>query len=128
MSLRTPLASVRGLGSAKQGVHHWWWQRLTAVALVPLTLWFVMCVVKLTGASHSEAARWLGSPLNSAMLTLFVSASLHHAQLGMQVVWEDYVRPEWLKVTCIIGTKFAAALLGVIAIIYILRIALGANA
>ncbi|MDH3688302.1 MAG: succinate dehydrogenase, hydrophobic membrane anchor protein [Gammaproteobacteria bacterium] len=125
MSLRSPLSQVQGLGSAKEGVNHWWWQRVTALALVPLTVWLVICVARLTGADHAEVAAWMRSPLNSALLILFVSVGLYHTQLGMQVVWEDYVQSEWFKFATIIGTKFIATLLAVIAFISILRIALG---
>lgn len=127
MSLRTPLGRVRGLGSAKEGVSHWWWQRLSAVALVPLTLWFVVCIVKLAGANHSVVTAWIQFPLNSALLILFVVVALHHAQTGMEVVWDDYIKPEWLRLVVIIGTKFLATLLGMITVIAVLRVALGSG-
>lgn len=127
MSLRTPLGRVRGLGSAKEGVSHWWWQRLSAVALVPLTSWFVFCIVTLAGANHTEVTLWIQFPINSALLILFVVVALHHAQTGMEVVWDDYVKTEWLRLVVIIGTKFLAALLGVVTVVAVLRVALGSG-
>ena len=125
MRLRAPLAEVRGLGSAKEGAHHWWAQRLTAVALVPLLLWFVASVIATGTADYMQAAEWLRSPLNAGLLVALIAALFHHAQLGMQVVYEDYVETEWLRVVCIVVTKFAAVVLALISIIAVLRVALG---
>lgn len=110
MSLETPLARVLGLGSAKEGVEHWWWQRLTAVALVPLAIWFVIAVIALVGASHAEARAWVTAPVNMVLLIAFTAALLHHAQLGLQVVIEDYVHNEAWKLTGLLAIKFLAAL------------------
>src|SRR5690606_5979046 len=85
MGLRTPLGRVRGLGSAKEGSHHWWMQRVTAVALVPLTLWFVASLLCLAGADHAPAADWLASPLTAVLMLLLIVATFHHLQLGVQV-------------------------------------------
>ncbi len=123
--MRTPLAQVRGLGSAKAGAHHWWAQRLSAIALVPLALWFVASLVSVASADYATAVAWLGSPLNSALLVLFIGAAFYHAQLGMQVIFEDYVSTHWLQVTSIILVRFLAILLAVISIIAILRTAWG---
>ena len=84
--MASPLARVRGLGSAKEGADHWWAQRLTAVALVPLTLWFVYSVVSLLGAGHAEAVAWASAPLNALLLVLLIATTFYHAQLGLQVV------------------------------------------
>lgn len=125
MSIRTPLGHARGLGSAKEGVEHWWWQRLTAVALVPLSLWFVYALVAHMGADHAAIVRWLARPRNAVLLGLLVAASFHHAQLGLQVVIEDYVRQGGLRLASLILVKFLAALLAAGTIFGILRIAFG---
>jgi succinate dehydrogenase / fumarate reductase membrane anchor subunit len=106
---RTPLARARGLGSAKDGVHHWWVQRLTAIALIPLVVWFAVSLVMLSGADYPVVRAWIGSPLVMVMLILTIGIGLHHAQLGMQVVWEDYTDGA-LRVVMIVFTKFLAAL------------------
>ena len=98
MSLRSPLGKVRGLGSAKEGVAHWWAQRMTAVALVPLLIWFVASVCAMTGAGYDAVHDWIATPMVSIMLVLLTLAVFHHAQLGLQVVIEDYVHTEWLKI------------------------------
>lgn len=110
MSLRSPLGRVLGSGSAKEGVDHWWWQRLTAVALVPLGIWFVVAVISLVGAGHAEARAWAVAPLNMVLLIAFTAALLHHAQLGLQVVIEDYVHNEGCKLAGLLVVKFLAAL------------------
>jgi len=125
MSMRTPLARVRGQGSAKAGAHHWWAQRLSAIALVPLLLWFVASLVSVATADHATAVAWMRSPWNSALLILLLGALFYHAQLGMQVVFEDYISSHRLQVTSIILVRFLALLLAVVSIIAVLRIALG---
>ena len=89
MSLRTPLSEVRGLGSAKEGTHHWWHQRLTALALIPLGIWFVISLIVFTGASHAEVAAWMGHPVNAGLLLLLIATTFYHLKLGLQVVIED---------------------------------------
>ena len=121
---RTPLARARGLGSAKDGVHHWWIQRLTAIALIPLVVWFAISLVMLSGADYQMARAWIGSPLVMVLLILTIGVGLHHAQLGMQVVWEDYTAGA-TRVVMIVLTKFIAALFGLGAIVAILRIGFG---
>ena len=125
MSLRTPLGRVRGLGSAKDGTAHWWAQRLTAIALVPLVLWFAVSLIVLTGADHAAVAEWLRNPAAAVPMLLLILAGFHHAQLGMQVVIEDYVHTEWLKLTLVTAVKFAAVALGVGAAFSVLKIGLG---
>ena len=97
MSLRSPLSKAVGLGSAKHGFSHWWWQRVTAIALVPLVLWFVYHVICLTGREYAEVATWLASPLNASIMLLFVLTALYHGQTGLQVVIEDYIHTKWLE-------------------------------
>ncbi len=122
---RTPLNQVRGLGSAKEGTHHWWMQRLTAVALVPLSIWFVASLVSMADADYFTVVAWLRSPLVTVLLLCLIWALFHHAQLGVQVVLEDYVHTEWLKIASIMGLKFAAAVLGLASAIAVLKVSLG---
>ena len=121
---RTPLARARGLGSAKEGVHHWWAQRLTAIALIPLVVWFAISLVMLSGAEYQVVRAWIASPLVMVMLILTIGIGLHHGQLGMQVVWEDYTEGAF-RVVMIVLTKFLAVLFGLGAIVAILRIGFG---
>ena len=123
MSLQTDLGKVRGLGSAKEGVHHWWAQRLTALALVPLVLWFVASIAGLAGAEIGLVRAWIAEPVTAVLLVLLIAATFHHMQLGMQVVIEDYVHVEWLKITGIVLVKFAAIVLAVASGFAVLKIA-----
>ncbi len=125
MIRRTPLGRVRGLGSAKEGTEHFWAQRVTAIALVPLALWFVASLAAYTGADHTTAKAWLAEPFTSVVMILLVVTGFHHAQLGLQVVIEDYVSTEWVKVFSIIVVKLAAVALAVAAIFSVLKIAFG---
>ncbi|MCC6468118.1 MAG: succinate dehydrogenase, hydrophobic membrane anchor protein [Alphaproteobacteria bacterium] len=125
MTLRSPLGAVRGLGSAKDGTHHWWMQRVTAVALVPLTIWFVIGVIGHVGAEQSAMQAWMASPINAAMMIFYVATAFYHGQLGMQVVIEDYVHEELAKVAAIIVVKLTAALFGLTSVIAVLMLAMG---
>jgi succinate dehydrogenase / fumarate reductase membrane anchor subunit len=125
MSMRAPLARVRGLGSAKAGVHHWWAQRLSAIALVPLLLWFVASLTSVATADYATAVSWISSPWNSALMVLLIGAIFYHAQLGMQVVFEDYISTHCVQVTAIVLVRFLALLLAVVSIIAVLRTAWG---
>jgi len=120
--LRSDLARVRGLGSAKEGVAHWWAQRVTAVALIPLVVWFVAAIVSLVGQPHAAVVDWIASPLPSLLLVLLLVATFHHAQLGLQVVIEDYVHSEGTKLVLILLVKGAAVVLGLAGIFAVLRI------
>ena len=121
---RSPLSRARGLGSAKSGVHHWWIQRLTAIALIPLVVWFAISLVMLSGADYAVVRAWIGSPLVMVLLILTIGIGLHHGQLGLQVVWEDYT-DGGLRVVMIVLTKFIAVLFGLGAILAIMRIGFG---
>ena len=125
MSMQTPLAKVRGLGSAKEGFHHWWAQRLTAIALVPLSLWFIYSLVCVAGAEYADAVAWLGQPMNAVFMLLFVFSLYYHAALGLQVVIEDYIESECKKIACLILVKFLICLAGLSAAISVLKIYLG---
>ncbi len=124
--LRSPLGRAIGLGSAKEGVEHWWQQRLTAVALVPLTLWFVVAVLGHIGSDHAQFVAWLHAPLPAILLILLIGATFYHAALGMQVVVEDYVHGEGVKLCTLILLRLACFALAVAGIFAVLRIALGA--
>ena len=125
MSLETRLAKVRGLGSAKDGTHHWWAQRLTAVALVPLTIWFAVAVAGMAGTDYATAAAWVSSPVNTILLLLLIAATFHHLQLGVQVVVEDYMHAEGVKIATLMLVKFASAILAVACAYAVLRVAFG---
>lgn len=125
MSIRTPLARVRGLGTAKDGTHHFWLQRLTAIALVPLTIWFVITLVCALGMSRPELAKWMRSPSSAAPLALFLIAGFWHLKLGLQVVIEDYVHHEGWKTGSIIAMNLAVVTLGVTGLASILFLAMG---
>jgi succinate dehydrogenase / fumarate reductase membrane anchor subunit len=108
---RTPLARVRGLGSAKTGTAHFWHQRLTAVANVPLTIAFVLIVVALLGRNHAAAQQILGTPLVAIVMLLFIGSVTYHMRIGMQVIIEDYVHEETAKLALImLNTFFAVAI------------------
>ena len=126
MELRTALGRVRGLGSAKEGPAHWWAQRLSAIALVPLSIWFVISVLRLLGADHAGFRAWAGGHGNAVLLLLLTVAMFHHAYLGVQVVIEDYVHAEGLKIASLIVTRFVSVLAAVSCIMAILRLAFGA--
>ena len=125
MSLRTPLSRARGLGSAKEGASHWWMQRLTAIALVPLALWFAFVVASLGGADYETVVAWLRSPAVTVLLVILIAVTFYHLQLGVQVILEDYVQSGWLKITGIVLVNFGCILLAVIGIVALLTIALG---
>ena len=108
--MSTPLARVRGLGAAKSGSEHFWRQRLTAVANVPLTIAFVLIVVSLLGRNHAYAAQSLGSPLVAIVMLLFIVSITYHMRIGMQVIIEDYVHAEPHKfILVMLNTFFAFA-------------------
>ncbi len=124
MSLRSPLGHARGLGSAKEGVHHFWMQRLTALALIPLTLWFVFSVVQLSAASYPGVLQWVHDPKVAVTLVLFLVALLYHSMLGVQVVIEDYVHHEGLKLASLVLMKFAHLAIAAACIFAVLKVAL----
>ncbi len=127
MSLRTPLGRALGLGSARSGSGHWWAQRMTAVGLVPLALWFVFSVLNLDSMSYTAITVWIASPINATLLVLLVSVLIYHSKLGVQVVIEDYVHAPWLTLSSLITSSFLHIALAVGGIIAILKIAFGAG-
>ena len=125
-TLRSPLQVARGLGSAKHGTEHWWSQRLTAIALVPLTVWFVFGVIGHLGADHTAFVAWMKSPFSAVMMILTAVVTFHHAQSGLQVVIEDYVHAEWQKMALIIGVKFLSFALAAACVLAVVKIFIGA--
>jgi len=122
--LQSKLGRVRGLGSTREGVHHWWAQRMSAVALLPLSLWFVYSVITLTGSDYTSFVAWAGEFGNSVFLSLLVITMFHHAQLGLQVVIEDYVHAEIWKMALLLFVKYGAVVFGASAIFAILKISI----
>ena len=121
-SLRSELGRVRGLGSAKEGVHHWWAQRVSAIALIPLSLWFAAEIVFLTDVDRATAIQWLGSPVTLGLMSLFLIALIYHAVLGLQVVIEDYIHSHAAKITLLLLIQFAGIALVAAGIIAMLMI------
>ena len=110
--MSTPLARVLGLGSAKSGTEHFWRQRLTAVANVPLTVTFVVIVVGLLGRNHAAVVQILGSPLVAIIMLLFIASIFTHMRIGMQVIIEDYVHDEVVKLVLLMANTFFAVAIG----------------
>jgi succinate dehydrogenase / fumarate reductase membrane anchor subunit len=125
LELKTPLKRARGWGSARSGTRHFILQRVTAVALVPLALWLLWIALRLARADYVQARALVHDPLHALLLTAFVLAAFWHAQLGVQVVIEDYVHTRWLEITLQLAVKFLCALGALASVLAIVRIALG---
>lgn len=123
MSLLTPFKRASGLGTTSDGVKHWWMQRVTAVALIPLTLWVVFSVAARAGDDYASVAAWFAQPFTTTMLTLFVFTAFLHAIQGLTVIIEDYIHHEGYKIAALIGMKLLLVLLGTSSILSILRVA-----
>ena len=119
MRIQTPLARVRHLGSAKEGADHWWWQRLTAILLVPLSLWFVASIwwLIIGGATYEAFQDWLSGPVAAILMLIFVGALFYHLKLGLQVVTEDYVHKKAIKWTFLVVINLGC-LIGAVAAVY----------
>ena len=122
-SMRTPLGRVRGLGSAKSGTHHWWTQRVTSLALLPLFLWFVFAMLSLAGAGYAESRAFLARPWNAVLMLALVGFSFHHIAAGLQVVIEDYVRAERARLLIVLAIKAACLVAALISAFAVLRVA-----
>ncbi len=122
MNYQTPLARARGLGSARQGSHDWWGQRVSSVALVPLSLWLVAHLSILPEVTYAEAVNWMSLPWNTILLLCFILLSLFHAMLGLQVVIEDYVHNDWMKILGMLGVRLVTAFLAISTAFSVLRI------
>ena len=125
MSIRTPLARVRGLGSAKQGVRHFWHQRVTALALIPLVIWFVWALTSHVGADYQTVRAWLSTPLTTILMLFLIIACFYHMRLGVQVVIEDYIHSEPGRLALLVLNSFVAYGLGIACIFAVLKISLG---
>jgi succinate dehydrogenase / fumarate reductase membrane anchor subunit len=124
MNVRTPLGRVEGLGAAHRGTDHFTRQRATAVALVPLSIWFAFSAFSLIGAERTQVLAFLSQPLDAVLMALFVIAALTHMAIGLQVVIEDYVHGEAAKVTLLLANRFAVWLVGAACLYALLKIAL----
>jgi succinate dehydrogenase / fumarate reductase membrane anchor subunit len=125
VSMRTPLARAKGLGAAGHGVEHWWLHRMTAVSNIPLVLFFVVMVVGLAGRPHAEVLAIVSHPLVAILFVLAIISVTNHMRLGLQIPIEDYVHDRGLKIAALIANNFFAALIAVVSLFSILKIAFG---
>ena len=123
MSLRSPLRRVLGLGSAQSGVSHWWAQRLTSVALVPLSIWFVVSLLALPSHEHATVVAWMGQSWTALLLIIFVLVATWHSQLGVQVVVEDYVHGAGARTLTLVLLSFAHVLIAAAGVFAVLKVA-----
>lgn len=126
MSLRTPLSKVKGLGAAKEGASHWWHERLTSLALIPLALWFSFSIALLAVADYSTVTAWISSPFSAVLMILAISVGFYHGYLGLQVIIEDYVSHEALKIGLLIAVALIAILFATLGVVSVLKISFGA--
>jgi succinate dehydrogenase / fumarate reductase membrane anchor subunit len=122
MSLRSPLSRVLGMGSAKEGTAHWWAQRVTAVALIPLTLWFVFSLLSLPDLDYDTVRTWLAVPISGFLAMLFVAVMTYHSYLGTKVIVEDYLSSAGMKALTLVLLLFLYVLSGGAAIFAVLRV------
>ena len=122
--LRTPLSKIEGLGSARAGTRHFWHQRMTAVALIPLSIWFVASAVAYVGADQGAVAAYFAEPINAVPMFLFIVASTYHMSLGLQVIIEDYFHNEGQKIVLLLLNRFAAWAIGAASTFALVRMAL----
>lgn len=128
MSLRSPLGKALGHGSAKSGFHHWWAQRLTAAALVPLGLWFAASLLGMGSFDYWAVSAWVGEPLHAILLLLLLGTVLYHSSLGVQVVIEDYVHHPGGKVAALVFVRFAHVAMGVAGLYSVVTLSVGGQA
>ena len=124
-SLRTPLSRVKGLGSAKEGTDHFWYQRLTAIALLPLCIWFCFSMASLPSMDYATFSAWISSPFPAVMMILIVVVAFYHAALGLQVIIEDYITGHGARTASLIAVKLACGFLAVTGVFSVLKISLG---
>jgi succinate dehydrogenase / fumarate reductase membrane anchor subunit len=125
MSLRSPLGRVLGLGSARDGTEHWWAQRVSAVALIPLTLWFMFSLLALPALDYATVRAWLSFPMSGFLAVLLVAVLTYHSYLGTTEVIEDYVHSDGMKVLSLMVLRFVHVLVGGAGIFAIMRVAFG---
>ena len=125
--MQSPIGRVLGLGSAKEGVEHWWRQRTTALALVPLTIWFVIWVIAMAGADRAAMVAWMHNPISAVLMIVLIVATFYHAALGLQVVIEDYVHSEGLRLATLIVMRALCVLFVVRGVLAVLTLALAAS-
>lgn len=126
MDYQTPLAKVRGLGSAHNGTAHWWMQRVSSIALIPLSFWLVAYSSQLVSATHAQISTWLTEPLNSFFAVIWIVAVFYHAATGLQVVIEDYVHAQWQKIAAVWTVKIGFFGLGIATVLAVLRVVVSA--
>jgi succinate dehydrogenase / fumarate reductase membrane anchor subunit len=124
MSLKHPLAKVKGMGASGEGSHHWWLQRISALALIPLSLWFLFSVIGHIGDDYQTVINWMSHPCVAVLLILYLGFMFFHAQLGLQVVVEDYLHNEFVKLCILLSIKAIFLVAGVASVFAVLRIAL----
>lgn len=122
--MRSYLGRARGLGSSKSGFDHWWLQRVTSLAMIPLTIWFVWWVVNLVGAPYPEVRAWAGNPINATLLLALIAVTFEHMHLGVQVVAEDYIPTDTPRMVVILGVKAISGLLALAAALAVLKLAI----
>lgn len=121
--MRSTISKARGLGSAHHGVGHWWWQRVTALAIIPLSLYFLSALLTMMLTSDiTKVAEWLASPLNALVVILLLVAAFYHAKLGLQVVIEDYVKGPFTKYGLLLLNTFACFIFAIIGIVSVLKL------
>jgi len=125
MAYRTPIAKVRGLGTARSGLQHWKMQRLTAIANVLLVLWFMFSAMALSGSGYEQVRAWLGSPVTASLVVLLIISTFYHARLGLQVVVEDYVHHEGARIALLVAIALIVLALAVACIVAVLTVAVG---
>jgi succinate dehydrogenase / fumarate reductase membrane anchor subunit len=126
MSLRTPLSKVKGLGAAKEGASHWWNLRLTAIGLIPLSLWFSFSIALLAVADYATVSAWIESPFTAVLLILAIVVGFYHGYLGLEDIILDYIPNEALKISALIGVGLMAALFATLGVVSVLKISFGA--
>ena len=122
--LRSPLGRARGLGAAHAGSHHWWVERVEAVALVPLTIWFIFALLHLVGAPRQAVIDWLSSPVSMMLMLLLIVTTFHHLSLGVQTVLDDYVHQPAIKLWSVLAVKGACLVAALLCIVAVLKIGL----
>ncbi len=121
--MKTPLSRARGVGAAHSGLHHWTVERITAIALIPLTLWFIYAVLHLIGADYPAVHRWVAHPVNTVLLLALVAMTFHHMQLGLQVIIGDYITTTTVQSMAVLANKAVALILTLLCVVSVLRLA-----